>query len=182
MSSPVLILPGIGNSGPLHWQTLWEKSHPDFMRVQQRDWNNPVCDVWVAALEEAVKQAGPQVVLVAHSLACITIAHWAARPHSPVAGALLVAVPERHGLNWPEQIAGFGDTPMLQFDFPSTVVMSENDPYASVEHTKQLALAWGSRIVHIGKRGHINADSGLGEWKEGFDLLQQLRAYRPASQ
>jgi predicted alpha/beta hydrolase family esterase len=85
-------------------------------------------------------------------------------------------------LNWPEQIAGFGDTPMLQFDFPSTVVMSENDPYASVEHTKQLALAWGSRIVHIGKRGHISADSGLGEWKEGFDLLQQLRAYRPASQ
>jgi predicted alpha/beta hydrolase family esterase len=182
MFSTVLILPGIGNSGPLHWQTLWEKSHPDFMRVQQRDWDNPVCEEWAAALEAAAKRAGPQVVLVAHSLACLTIAHWAARPHAPVAGALLVAVPDQHGPNWPGQIVGFGDTPMPQFDFPSTVVISSDDPYASVEHTEQLARAWGSRVVHIGKRGHINADSGLGEWNAGYDLLEQLRDYRPASQ
>ena len=25
----VLIVPGIGNSGPQHWQTLWERQHPD---------------------------------------------------------------------------------------------------------------------------------------------------------
>jgi predicted alpha/beta hydrolase family esterase len=175
MSSPALILPGIGNSGPLHWQTLWEQAHPDFQRVQQRDWDNPVCDEWVAALEAAAKRAGPQVVLVAHSLACLTIAHWAAGPHAPVAGALLVAVPDRHGPNWPVQIFGFADTPLQQFSFPSTVVISTDDPYSSVEHAELLARKWGSRIVYIGNRGHINADSGLDNWEEGYELFEQLR-------
>lgn len=175
MSSPVLILPGIGNSGPKHWQSLWEQAHPDFLRVQQRDWDNPVCAEWVAALEAAVKRAGSHVVLVAHSLACLTIAHWAAKPHAPVAGALLVAVPDRNGPNWPAQIVGFGDTPMPRFSFPSIVVISDDDLYGSPSHSEQLAQAWGSRIVHIGKRGHINADSNLGAWTEGFDLLLQLR-------
>jgi hypothetical protein len=175
MSAPVLIFPGFGNSGPQHWQSLWEQANPGFVRVQQRDWDNPVCSEWVAALEAAVKQAGPHVVLVAHSLACLTIAHWAAKPHAPAAGALLVAVPDRNGPNWPAQIAGFGDTPMQQLPFPSTVVISDDDPYASPVHSEQLARAWGSRIVHIGNRGHINADSGFGAWSEGFDLLEQLR-------
>lgn len=175
MSSPVLILPGIGNSGPQHWQSLWEQANPDFLRVQQRDWNNPACAEWVATLEAAVKLAGPQVVLVAHSLACLTIAHWAAKPHAPVAGALLVAVPDRNGPNWPAEISGFGDTPMLPLPFPSIVVISDNDPYGSPSQSGQLARAWGSRIVHIGNRGHINADSGLGAWAEGFGLLRQLR-------
>ena len=175
MSSSVLILPGLGNSGPQHWQSLWENAHPDFSRVQQSDWDNPVCAEWVAALETAVERVGSQVVLVAHSLACLTIAHWAAKPHSPAAGALLVAVPDRDGPNWPAQIAGFGETPMLRLPFPSTVVISSNDSYGSPLHSEQLARAWGSRIAHIGNRGHINADSGLGIWMEGFDLLEQLR-------
>jgi uncharacterized protein len=69
LSAKVLILPGIGNSGPLHWQSIWEQSHPEFVRFQQHDWDNPVCEEWVAVTEEAVRRTGPDVVLVAHSLA-----------------------------------------------------------------------------------------------------------------
>ena len=174
MSSPVLILPGIGDSGPLHWQTLWEQAHPNFSRVQQRDWDKPVCEEWVATLEAAVKQAGPQVVLVAHSLGFLTIAHWASGPHSPAAGALLVAVPDPNGPNTPKDITGYSFTPTQPLPFRSTVVISADDPYGSAEHAECLAQAWGSRIVHIGDRGHINASSGLGEWQEGYDLLEQL--------
>lgn len=83
MSVSVLILPGIGNSGPQHWQTLWQNSHPDFVRVEQRDWDRPVCAEWVAALDAAVRAAGPQAVLVAHSLGCLAVAHWAAQPLRP---------------------------------------------------------------------------------------------------
>jgi len=175
MSSPVLILPGIGNSGPLHWQSLWEHAHPDFQRVQQRDWDKPVCEEWVAKLEAAVKQAGPQTILVAHSLGCLTIAHWASGPHSPVAAALLVAVPDPNGPNTPKDVMGYSHTPTQPFPFPSTVVISADDPYGSPEHAGRLARAWGSRVVHVGNRGHINADSGLSDWQEGYDLLEQLR-------
>ncbi|ADE10341.1 RBBP9/YdeN family alpha/beta hydrolase [Sideroxydans lithotrophicus] len=176
MSAPVLILPGIGNSGPLHWQSLWERVHPEFVRVQQRDWDRPVCEEWVATLEAAVKQAGPQAILVAHSLGCLTVAHWASGPHSPAAAALLVAVPDPNGPNCPKGITGYSLTPTQLLPFPSTVVISADDPYGSAEHAERLARAWGSRVVHIGECGHINADSGLGEWREGYDLLEQLRA------
>lgn len=37
----VLILPGRGNSGEKHWQSVWEKRDPQLRRVQQREWDNP---------------------------------------------------------------------------------------------------------------------------------------------
>ena len=175
MSAPVLILPGIGDSGPLHWQTLWENSHHDFVRVRQRDWDKPVCDEWVATLEAGVKRAGPKVVLVAHSLGCLTIAYWASGPHSPAVGALLVAVPDPNGPNCPPDVTGYSHTPTKTLPFRSTVVISSDDPYGSAAHAERLAKAWGSGVVNIGNRGHINAASGLGAWPEGFELLEELR-------
>lgn len=175
MASPVLILPGIGNSGPAHWQSLWEAADPAFVRVQQEDWENPVCADWVANLEQAVRAAGPDTVLVAHSLACLAVAHWAARSHSPIKGALLVAVPEPQGPEFPAQANGFAQTPTAAFDFPSILVASSDDPYGSLDHARRLAECWGSQVVEIGARGHINASSGLGDWPAGLELLAQLQ-------
>jgi uncharacterized protein len=168
LAARVLILPGIGNSGPLHWQSIVEQSHPEFIRIQQRDWDNPVCSEWVAGIEEAVKRAGPDVVLVAHSLACLAVAHWAAKPHPPIKAALLVAVPNSNGPNFPTEARGFTETPTQRFSFRSTVVVSDDDPYGSPEHSAELAVAWGSGVVRIGSCGHINASSGLGAWPEGL--------------
>lgn len=175
MPASVLILPGIGNSGPEHWQSIWEQAHSGFVRVQQHDWDNPVCADWVAAIEPAVNEAGPAVVLVAHSLACLAVAHWAEKPHSPIKAALLVAVPDSTGPNFPREAIGFWKTPTRPFPFHSTVVISSDDSYGSRGHSERLAAAWGSRIVNIGNRGHINASSGLGAWAEGFELLKQLQ-------
>ena len=175
MPTPVLILPGIGNSSPQHWQSLWEQANPDFVRVQQRDWDHPVCDEWVAGIEKAVQEAGPGVVLVAHSLGCLAIAHWAANKHFPIRGALLVAVPDPTAPDWPKEIAGFSQTPVQPFDFPSIVVASTNDTYGTLAHAATLAKHWGSTLVNIGGRGHINGESGLGDWPEGFALLDRLR-------
>jgi len=170
-----LILPGIGNSGPLHWQSLWEQAHPEFVRVHQRDWDQPVCADWVATIEAAVSRAGPDVVLVAHSLGCLAIAHWAAMPHSQVRGALLVAVPDPGGPAFPVEASGFGEPPEMPFAFKSTVVVSDDDPYGTTAFSAQCAKAWGSRMVRIGNCGHINAESGLGEWPAGLELLRELR-------
>lgn len=174
MDQPVLILPGIGNSGPTHWQTLWEAEYPHFERVVQRDWDYPVCDEWVAVLEQAVNQSGPQTVLVAHSLACLVIAHWAASTSLSIAGAMLVAVPDPTGANFPAEAKGFEIVPRIPFPFPSILVASTNDPYASMTYTESCAIAWGSQLVDIGDAGHINSQSKLENWSEGIQLLQGL--------
>lgn len=175
MSSTVLTFPGIGNSGPQHWQSLWEQSNPEFVRISQRDWDNPVCEEWVSVLEDTIQQLGSSVVIVAHSLACLAVAHWAAKSHSPIKAALLVAVPNPDGSSFPAEAVGFSPPPMQQFSFPSIVVASTNDPYSSQGHAQVCASAWGSRLVTIGAVGHINASSDLGQWLDGYELLQQLR-------
>lgn len=174
MSLSVLILPGIGNSGPSHWQTLWESENPHFKRVEQRDWDHPVCQEWVAQLEQAVAQSGAQTILVAHSLACLVVAHWAASTQLSIAGAMLVAVPDPGGANFPAEAVGFSATPDTVFAFPSLVVASTNDPYGSFDYVQDRVRVWGSQLVNIGEAGHINAQSNLGNWREGFDLLQTL--------
>ena len=170
----VLILPGIGNSGPQHWQSLWEASDARMRRVQQRDWDRPVCADWCSALEVAVAASGPRTVLVAHSLACLMVAHWAARTSLTVAGALLVAVPDPSGPAFPAEATGFGDVPMQALGFPSVVVASSDDPYGSPAWAAHCATAWGSRLVELGPKGHINAASGLGDWPEGRTLMAAL--------
>lgn len=174
MTQPILILPGIGNSGQGHWQTLWEQGNPAMQRVQASDWNQPACLDWVAALEAAVERSGPQAVLVAHSLACLQIAHWAVRTTRRVRAALLVAVPDPAGPSFPAQAVGFAPIPLQRLAFPSTVVASSDDPYGSIDHARRCAKAWGSRCVEIGAAGHINAGSGLGDWPQGKALLVEL--------
>jgi len=172
-----LIIPGYGGSGPDHWQTLWEHQHPNMRRVEAPDWERPVCDVWVNNLEVAVKAAGPGLVLVAHSLACLQVAQWVARPRSSTAfvrAALLVAPPDPASPVFPGTIIGFNTVPETRFPFSATVVYSTDDPYATVAWTEGMAKAWGARAVSVGAKGHINAASGMGEWREGQGLLENL--------
>ena len=174
MKPTVLILPGLSNSGPLHWQTLWEQHDPAFKRVQQRDWENPDCAEWAAALEREVEQAGPDVVLVAHSLACLLVAHWAHVTKRRIKGALLVAPPDPEAITFPEQATGFSALPREPLPFASIVVCSADDPFGSCEFAAECAAAWGSRLVELGALGHINAESGLGRWDQGLQLLASL--------
>jgi predicted alpha/beta hydrolase family esterase len=174
MDTPVIILPGIGNSGPQHWQTLWELRHPDWQRVNLGNWDSPICDDWVRALDVAVQACPSPPMLVAHSLACLLVAHWARRSVFAPKGAFLVAVPDPQSASFPATARGFVPVPMVPFTFPSLVVASENDPLGSPAHARQCASVWRSAFVEIGKAGHINADSGHGAWDEGYVLFQQF--------
>lgn len=176
MATSVLILPGYQDSGAEHWQTLWERENPDFKRVIQSDWEHPICKEWVAKLEEAVAEAGEDVILVAHSLACLVVAHWdTQKMHSSIKGALLVAPPDSTSAVFPTAAEGFEKTPMGLLDFPSIIIASTNDPYASIDYAKSLAKAWGSALVNVGDKGHINSASDIGTWEEGNAYLGQLR-------
>jgi predicted alpha/beta hydrolase family esterase len=169
----ILIVPGLGNSGPEHWQTYWEQ-HYGYPRVQQGNWDNPILANWVQTLEDAVKVAGPDVILVGHSLGCITIAHLASTMPHRIKGALLVAPADVDRSDMPPEVVNFAPIPLARLPFPSIVVASTNDEYITLERAQELAQAWGSRFVNVGALGHINSESGLGLWPEGHVLLEEL--------
>jgi predicted alpha/beta hydrolase family esterase len=172
--STVLILPGFNGSGPTHWQTLWERTFPSFRRVEQRDWNRPVLADWLDVLEAIVTRTGDDVVLVAHSLACLLVAHWAAAKPRKIKGAFLVAPPDPAEPIFPVEAIGFAFVPLGRFPFPSVLAASSNDPYASLPFSRKCATAWGSRFADVGASGHINASSGLGDWPQGLGILSSL--------
>jgi len=174
----ILLVPGLNNSGPDHWQTRWEQTLPNTARVDLSMWDNPHRNTWVNQLNLAIRSACRPVVLVAHSLGCVTVAWWAEYeqpgPDSPVIGALLVAPPDvdRPGLD--PRLVRFAACPRRELPFPSIVAASRDDPFCSLRSAIALARDWGSRFADVGELGHINARSGLGEWKQGQHLLSQL--------
>jgi predicted alpha/beta hydrolase family esterase len=175
MDCDVITLAGIWNSGPQHWQTLWERKHPEWTRAPHRDWNNPDREEWVAELDAAIAACEGPPLLVVHSMACALLAHWV-QSGSPlhVAGAFLVSPADPEGPSFPPEAVGFCPMPMARLPFPSMVVASANDPYVSLERARAFAEAWGSRFVEIGNAGHINGASGYGEWPEGEKMLMDF--------
>lgn len=173
----VLLLPGLYNSGPEHWQTFWERERTDCRRVEQAEWNTPRREDWVDTLEHAVSTVPRPVVLAAHSLACLTVAHWAsAHPLTArrVHGALLVAPSDTEAPGFPPGTVGFAPMPRLRLPFPSLVVASTDDNYITMERVTGLAADWGSRLVNVGAKGHIGSAAKLGSWPEGQALLEQV--------
>ncbi|MFG3223670.1 RBBP9/YdeN family alpha/beta hydrolase [Kitasatospora sp. NPDC048194] len=175
-----LILPGYQNSGPGHWQSRWEAAEPEaFRRVEQADWDHPELTDWVARVDAAVAGAAAEgpVVLVAHSLGCVTVARWVAGAPAgrtaAVRGALLVAPADIDTAEVPE-LFGFRPVALDPLPFPTVVVSSADDPWVSPERAREFARAWGARHVEAGAYGHLNADSGLGDWPEGRKLLAEL--------
>ncbi|HXJ80911.1 MAG TPA: alpha/beta hydrolase [Candidatus Methylomirabilis sp.] len=172
---PVLILPGYGDSGPDHWQSHWERADPSVRRVGQDDWLTPKLGHWLATLGQYVSECAAPPVLVAHSLGCPLVAHWASRSSSLARGALLVAPADVESeLRTSEEVRNFSPVPLVRLPFPSIVVASTDDPFVSLDRAVAFATAWGSRLVTLERAGHINADAGFGPWPEGLRLLAEL--------
>ncbi len=169
----ILIIPGLSNSGPDHWQSRWERKIRNARRVEQADWETPMIGDWVGNIVQAVARASRPVILVAHSLGVSATAHAATKlPAGIVAGALLVAAPDLTQSNiWPARHGGFDPVPLGQLPFRSCLVASTNDPYCALERAREFATAWGSAFIEAGEVGHVNSDSGHGPWPEGLMRL-----------
>jgi predicted alpha/beta hydrolase family esterase len=115
-------------------------------------------------------------MLVAHSLACLLVAHWVARTRGRVAGAFLVSVPDPEGPSFPAAAHSFAAPPSTPLRFPALIVVSENDPYGSPAHAQQRAATWRAGMVTVGAFGHLNSSSSLGDWPEGRRLLAAFEA------
>lgn len=175
-----LIVPGWQGSGDDHWQSHWQRSLPNGTRVEQRDWLTPRREDWVAALEQQIAADPRPAILIAHSLGCITVAHWAAQA-TPAAlrrvrGALLVAPADVQRPNCPEALRNFAPIPRQSLPFPSQLVGSDNDSAASAARAIELARDWGSEVAILSGAGHINVKSGHQRWDQGFAYLFRLQS------
>ncbi len=174
-TTPVLLLPGWQGSGPDHWQSRWEQVH-GHLRVEQHDWQRPLRGDWIARLEEVLLGLPTPAVLVAHSLGCIHAAAWASHSRNTqrVRAALLVAPPDVEQPALRAQLPGWAPIALQPLPFATTVVSSRNDPYCSPARARQFAHAWQARLVDAGDAGHLNTESGLGDWPAGHQLLADL--------
>lgn len=169
-----LIVPGWSGSGPQHWQTHWERELPNASRVEMPDWLAPRRADWVRTLDRTIAAEREAPILIAHSLGCIAVAHWAASGTSRIRGALLVAPPDLDRKRCPELLRDFAPVPHERLPFRSRVVASDNDPYAELSWAIQTAFDWGSEVTVLESAGHINSDSNLGRWTEGRPLLRDF--------
>ena len=174
----IIIVPGWRDSGPGHWQTLWADSLPGAQRVVQDDWVSPTRQAWVGALSQLILKSPGPVVVVAHSLGCITTAHLPPEASARIQGALLVAPadPERRGV-----LADFAPVPYQRLPYESILVASSNDPYCPVRTAGAYARAWGSQFVRLQDAGHINVEAGFGYWPLGLALVGSLLAPAPTA-
>lgn len=175
----ILTIPGLYNSGPTHWQSLWENKFPDCERIELGSWDGPDKAEWVRRIGLAIAAESEPVLIAAHSLGCHAFAHWfasaSAVARTRIAGALLVAPPDLSQLRRDHRIAGFDNAPGFTARAPFIVVASDNDPYAKTAHVWRLSRRWDARFVNAGPFGHINADSAIGDWPYGQYLLASLQ-------
>jgi predicted alpha/beta hydrolase family esterase len=171
----VLILPGWQDSGPQHWQSLWQVRF-GYQRVEQHDWLRPLRGDWIARLEDVVLGADEPAVLVAHSLGCMLVAAWSAHSRNAhcVKSALLVAPGDVACETLRPVLGSWLPVPQMALPFKSTLVASRDDPNCSFERSQGFAAAWGASLVDLGNAGHVNANSGLGDWLQGQALLDEL--------
>ena len=172
----ILILPGLGNSGEGHWQLRWAEKMSTAAIVEQAEWDEPDPEDWTDTIVKAVELAERPVVLVAHSLACIALVQAASRfPEGKVRGAFLVSPPDIEGyLDVPEEARAFGMVPRDPLPFPSLLVISDSDPFCSLECAADYAGTWGADFHQAGNAGHINVHSGHGPWPEGLLMFTRL--------
>jgi predicted alpha/beta hydrolase family esterase len=104
------------------------------------------------------------------------VAAWAAHSQhvQRVRAALLVAPPDTQREDLPPQLHSWRQAVRQRLPFAATLVYSDDDPFGAAEAATRLAADWGASAVALGACGHINGDSGLGDWPEGLRLLQAL--------
>lgn len=162
----VLIVPGLHNSGPGHWQTEWEKRLPCSYRIQIADWSTPSLNAWVYAIDKAIDHFAPTHI-VAHSFGSLASAVVAARS-TDLHGLFLVAPADPDKFNLRHRL------PASSLSVSGILLGSLSDPWLSWSGAQLLGAQWGLDVECAGDAGHINVQSGHSEWQEGWQSLQTL--------
>ena len=174
----ILIIPGLGGSGPDHWQNRWSQKLSTARIIEQEDWLNPRHDDWVAAIKREIAQSARPVVLIGHSLGAYAAASAIdEETREKIAAAFLVAPPDPDSADVRSFLIDptFKEkAPQTALQVPGVIVASRSDALADYAYAEKLALLWGLDLADAGDAGHINAESGHGPWPEGLMRLAGL--------
>lgn len=164
----LVLVPGFKDSGPEHWQSLWQTRLPALLRISQRRWDNPDIELWIGAIKRLIDERRRPAVLIGHSLGALASCCLAADGHPLVAGLMLVAPAE------PTRFEAEARVPERALGHPSLVVASQNDSVMRFSRAEHWSRVWGADLVDLGEAGHINAEAGFGPWPHGLNLLAGL--------
>src|SRR3974377_831825 len=93
-AATVLMVPGLRDEVPDHWQTLLAQRLPAARSVQPLGRVNLDCAMRVQALERAARGVIGPLIVVAHSAGVLTVIHCLPRTARSVRGALLAVPPD----------------------------------------------------------------------------------------
>ena len=171
----VLVIPGLNDSGPDHWQSHLQAHFRHAVRVRQTDWATPDLSAWAARIDATLAALPPaRWVAVAHSFGCLALLHHlhAREPNGPgragVQSALLVAPAD------PDKFSVAAQLPQCHPGIDTVLVASETDPWMTYPQARGWARTWGSRLINLGDAGHINVASGFGPLPLATSLTRQL--------
>ena len=184
-----VIVPGVGGSEAQHWQSWLQQQLVSSSRVQQKNWDRPVLSEWVAQFVKTVAAVKAPIQIVAHSFGCLTsVAPLAehAELSAKVKNLILVA---------PANPARFGESGFarhsltdykqyfhqLSIDVPTTLLISENDPWLGYVDALQLAQAWKLTPINLGQVGHINVASGFGPFPDILNYMLPEKKMQPVN-
>lgn len=181
MHATVLIVPGLRDHMPDHWQTHLAAALPDARTVPPLQDDKLSCAARVEALDREIRSIDGPLILAAHSAGVLTVVHWARTHLRPIRGALFatpadIETPLPAGYPTIEELrlGGWLPIPRTQLPFPSILASSGNDPLAAPDRTAALARDWNSLLVPLGQVGHLNPTSGFGPWPRALEFLRQL--------
>ncbi|WP_227998891.1 RBBP9/YdeN family alpha/beta hydrolase [Nocardia australiensis] len=176
----VVIVPGLRDHVPDHWQTVLAAELDRVRVVPPLERDKLSLAARIAALDKVVTETDGPIVLVAHSAGVMISVQWAQQATRAVHSALLatpadVENPFPPGYPTTEELDlhGWNPIPRRRLPFPSIVAASTTDPLASFRRVAGLAEAWGSRLVDLGDVGHLNPASGYGPWPQAQSLLRE---------
>ncbi|WPN45179.1 MULTISPECIES: RBBP9/YdeN family alpha/beta hydrolase [unclassified Pseudomonas] len=177
----ILIVPGLRDHVPEHWQTLLQARLDKVRSVPPLEENKLSLAARVEAIQRELETICGPVILVAHSAGVLMVVHWAARHDRPIKGALLAAPPDLEA-SWPAgypspeslRANGWNPLPTAPLPFPSIVAASTNDHLASLASVTRMAGQWGSQLVNLGAVGHLNPAAGYGEWPQAEGFIDTL--------
>ncbi len=163
-----VIVPGLNNSGPDHWQTLWHERFPAWKRISQKHWNPPDIDGWLAAIHRTLAECRLPTILIGHSLGALASYNAAVCHNAQICGLFLVAPAEPARFELEHRIYP------MPLNVPSVIIASQDDPLMPYARVEEWAENWGSDLIDIGHAGHINAEAGFGAWPYGLNVLSRF--------
>lgn len=176
MSKKVLIIPGWGGSDDPHWQAwLASELAKDYGCVNFFKFSNfeyPQLDTWSNELLDAIDEFKPNVI-VCHSLANTLWFHLCNEKKLKGVEELFLVAPPSMSCDIPELKSFFPiKTPKTIYASRAILVSSTNDPYMSIDEAKKVQSELGIEMKILENAGHINDDSGFGEWPW---ILEQIK-------